>query len=182
MVQTGSMVGVMKKALISAVLFALSVESHAGAPSLRPYESYTINCVLRAANEYQVPGNVLLAIGSVEGGKEGTASRNDNGTYDLGVFQINTAHWRSGGIMSQAGISQLDIRDNGCYSARVAAWLIRSRVDESKGKKSYWTAVADYHSKTPKYNAKYRKKLVSYSVSWGKWMEKNTNAQKIVMY
>lgn len=181
MVQASSMVGVMQKILLS-VLLVSAVESHASAPFLRPYEAYTINCVLRAANEYQIPGNVLLAIGSVEGGKEGTARRNDNGTYDLGVFQINTTHWRTGGLMSRAGISQLDIRDNGCYSARVAAWLIRSRVDESNGKKSYWTAVADYHSKTPKYNDRYKKKLVSYSISWGKWMEKNTNAQKIVMF
>ena len=175
------MVGI-KKLLTSVSLAATTANVYASAPVLSSHEPYTINCVIRAANEYSIPANIVLAIGSVEGGKEGMARQNQNGTYDLGVFQINTTHWSNGGVMSRTSITQLDVRDNGCFSARVAAWLIRARVDASGGQKSYWTAVADYHSKTPKYNSVYKKKLVSYSIGWGKWMEKNTSSRKIILH
>ncbi len=82
--------------VFSAVLLALSV----GVPSARsepamapvPVIPVTVDCIDRAALDQQVPREILYAIGVVEGGKVGDIVYNKNGSYDLGVFQINS-HW-----------------------------------------------------------------------------------------
>jgi len=57
----------------------------------------TIYCVIRAAQKQGVPANVLLALASVEGGKNGQFVGNTNGSRDIGHFQINTIHWKQNG-------------------------------------------------------------------------------------
>ncbi|MEI7610529.1 MAG: hypothetical protein WCJ64_24375, partial [Rhodospirillaceae bacterium] len=52
----------------------------------------TVDCIDGAARQQQVPREILYAIGVVEGGKVGEIAHNTNGSYDIGVFQINS-HW-----------------------------------------------------------------------------------------
>ncbi len=132
------------------------------------YQPATIQCVLAAAHYQQVPANIMLAIISVEGGKNGQIVRNTNGTYDLGHMQINTATYKA--EIAKYGISMHDIRYNGCKNVEAAAFLLAKRISEDKHK-PYFTRVCSYHSKTPFYNTRYCSKIVPLAKKWGEWLK-----------
>jgi len=135
-------------------------------------EPADIDCVLVAAQRQGGPGNVLLAIASVENGKNGQVVANTNGTFDIGHFQINTMHWDKGGIFDgDAGQAKQDVAWRGCYNAEVAAWMLRQNLDERNGQ-DYWTRAANYHSRTPRFNSIYRKRLIQFAASWARWLER----------
>ena len=134
-------------------------------------EPADIECVLEAAYRQGVAANVLLAIASVENGKNGQVVENTNGTYDIGHFQINTMHWEEGGMFHGVPqVSKEDVAWRGCYNAELAAWMLKRNLDENNGK-DYWTKAASYHSRTPRFNAIYREKLIRFSVHWAAWLE-----------
>jgi hypothetical protein len=148
---------------------SLSLDSLAQAlpdHSIRPAD---INCVIQAAQRQQVPANLLLAIASIEGGKNGQYVGNENGTQDIGHFQLNTTHWQRNGIFARFDISQEDVAWRGCYNAELAAWLLRQHL-QAASDQDYWTKAANYHSKTPKFNRIYRSKLIPLAVRWGDWL------------
>lgn len=131
----------------------------------------TLDCVLEAAHRQSVPANVLLAVASIEGGKNNQYVRNTNGSYDMGHFQINTIHWKKGGAFYQHPTIRPEIvASNGCYNAELAAWLIGRAIRQSN-KQEFWAKVADYHSKTPEFNRIYRKKLIPLAKRWGDWLQ-----------
>ena len=132
----------------------------------------SIQCVIEAAKRQNVPANVLLAIASVEGGKNGQAVKNTNGTFDLGHFQLNTMHFGEGGMFTRVGIKAKDAAWRGCYNAELAAWMVRRHLD-APGNQDYWTRVANYHSATPKFNGIYRAKLIPMAERWGRWLQSN---------
>jgi soluble lytic murein transglycosylase-like protein len=118
-------------------------------------------CLLLAAQTYSVPPAVLLGIYQVEGGKVGQeVGPNDNGSYDLGPMQINTI-WLPD-LSEKWGVSQETarrwVRDDPCTNVGVAAWILRSHIDETK---NLAQAISHYHSRTPRYGSVYKKKVVS---------------------
>lgn len=143
----------------------------------------SINCVIQAAQKQGVPANVLLALSSLESGKNGQFVKNDNGSVDLGHFQINTINWdkKNGLFAGFLKVSHADVAFRGCYNAELAAWLLRQRIDENNGQ-DYWTRVANYHSKTKKFNDIYKKKLIPLVVRWGDWLQRNRNKELAVTY
>jgi hypothetical protein len=135
------------------------------------FKPATVECVIQAAAQQSVPANVLLAIASIEGGKNGQVVRNTaNPTSDIGHFQINTATFRS--ELAPHGVNLHDVQWRGCYNAEIAAFLLRKRLNEP-GQQDFWTKAANYHSKTPKFNNIYRKKLVALSTEWANWIQTN---------
>jgi hypothetical protein len=131
----------------------------------------TIQCVVEAAHKQRVPANVLLAIASVEAGRNGQTVENVNGSFDLGHFQINTIHFGPRGQFRKYPITIEDVRWRGCYNAELAAWMLRQHIEEPGNGQDYWTRVANYHSRTPEFNARYRGKLIPYAVKWGEWLQ-----------
>lgn len=129
----------------------------------------TLNCVIEAANRQQIPANILLAISSIEAGKNGQSVRNRNGSLDLGHFQINTIHWKQNGILAKLGIRKEDVQWRGCYNAEIAAYLVRLMLNENSNQ-DFWTKVANYHSKTPSANYRYRTKLIPLAEDWGRYL------------
>lgn len=127
-----------------------------------------IPCVIQAAMRQGVPANVLLAIASVEGGKNGQYVRNTNGSDDLGHFQVNTIHFSKGEVFGH--VRKEDAAWRGCYNAELAARLLRQKLD-APGTQDYWVRVANYHSATPRFNATYRAKLVPLAARWGHWLQ-----------
>lgn len=116
-------------------------------------------CLMLAAQTYSVPPAVMVGIFQVEGGAIGQQVRNTNGTYDLGPMQINTVwmpqladYW---GVDS--GTAARWVRDDACTNMGVAAWILRSHMDETG---SLSKAIAHYHSKTPSKGYTYRAKVV----------------------
>ena len=136
----------------------------------------TVECVIEAANKQAVPANLLLALASIEGGKNGQMVVNTNGTRDVSHFQINTATFQA--ELAPYGVSLNDLQWRGCYNAEVAAFLLKKRLSE-KGNTDFWVKAANYHSRTPRFNAIYRKKLVALSTEWARWLQKNYTSVNI---
>lgn len=143
-------------------LAAITHASPPPPPVKEPIRPLTAECLQGAAQRHGVHTDVLLAILMVEGGTVGKNSRgNNNGSYDIGPFQINSIHR---GTLKRMGVSEEALRNNGCLNAEVAAWHIRrtlspevlSRVHDED---SYLRAIARYHSVTPAKNRIYADKL-----------------------
>lgn len=122
-------------------------------------EQVIASCLFLAAETYKVPPAVMLGIMSVEGGRVGQAVKNTNGSYDLGPMQINTLwmpqlakHW---GVTEATALKW--VRDDPCTNIHVSAWILRQHINETG---SLSTAVGYYHSRTPQYSARYKRKVV----------------------
>lgn len=135
---------------------------------LPPDMQERIVCSVTAAIKYEIPANILLAIAEKEGGKPGQWVSNRNGTHDIGSMQFNTAYL---GDLAQHGITPDAVAQPGCYPYDLAAWRIRQHLIKDQG--DMWTKAANYHSRTPKYNSKYRADLIVKAVKWADWLENN---------
>lgn len=139
---------------------------------VEPYRAATMECVLQAAVTYQVPADVLLAIGQYEAGAEGSAIRNSNGTFDLGRTGINTVHLKD---LEQYGVSGVVaehyLKFDGCYNYQMAAYLLNRSL--TRCTQDYWTCVADYHSATPRFNQIYQNKIRPLAALWARYLKAN---------
>ena len=132
---------------------------------LPPQLQERVACSIAAAVKYGIPANILLAVAEKEGGKAGQWVRNNNGTYDVGPLQFNTAYLRQ---LSRYGITPGDVASGGCYPYDLAAWRLRQHIRQDGG--DLWTRCANYHSRTPLINRTYRADLVRKSVYWADWL------------
>ena len=133
---------------------------------LPPQMQERVVCSVTAAIKYEVPANLVLAVAEKEGGKPGQRVRNSNGTDDVGAMQFNTAYLRD--LERQYGITADDVAQAGCYSYDLAAWRLRGHIRNDSG--DLWTRAANYHSRTPQYNAPYRADLMKRAEKWGAWL------------
>ena len=133
---------------------------------LPPQLQERVVCSIAAAVKYQVPANIVLAVAEKEAGKPGQWVRNTNGTHDVGPMQFNTAYLRD---LVAYGITPDDVAAAGCYAFDLAAWRLRQHIKRDKG--DLWTRAANYHSRTPQYNATYRADLLVKSGRWADWLE-----------
>lgn len=133
---------------------------------LPPQMQERVVCSVTAAIKYEVPANLVLAVAEQEGGRPGQRVTNSNGTEDVGAMQFNSAYLRE--LTRQYGITADDVAQAGCYSYDLAAWRLRGHIRNDSG--DFWTRAANYHSRTPKYNALYRAKLMGLSEKWGNWL------------
>src|ERR1700688_2460150 len=116
-------------------------------PSLPP----AIVCSISASAAYGLPANIVLAVADMEGGRPGQWVRNANGTYDVGLLQFNTDYLKT---LARYGITTTAVAADNCYPYQLAAWRLRQHIQQDAG--DLWTRVADYHSRTPRFNAPYR--------------------------
>jgi len=125
-------------------------------------EKAILACLLLAAHTYEVPPAVMVGIRHVEGGYVGAQiGPNRNGTYDLGIMQVNTL-W----IPALARAWQVDhktahqlVRDDACVNMRVSAWILKQKIREARG--SLYGGIAYYHSSTPGIGARYASKVLT---------------------
>jgi hypothetical protein len=135
---------------------------------LPPQMQERVVCSISAAIKYEVPANIMLAVAEKEAGKSGQWIRNTNGTHDVGAMQFNTKYLSD---LSQYGITANDVAAAGCYAFDLAAWRLRMHIRNDKG--DLWTKVANYHSRTHKYNTIYRADLMRKAAKWADWLESN---------
>jgi hypothetical protein len=133
---------------------------------LPPQLQERVVCSISAAVKYEVPANIVLAVAEKEGGKPGQWVRNSNGTHDVGPMQFNTAYLAE---LSRYGIAADDVAAAGCYAFDLAAWRLRMHIRNDKG--DLWTKAANYHSRTPQYNAVYRADLMRRASKWADWLD-----------
>ncbi len=113
-------------------------------------------CSAAAAQRYGIPPRLLLAVAEQEGGRPGQWVRNRNGTFDVGSLQFNTAYLAD---LARFGITPAHVAAHGCYPYELAAWRLRGHLNE--GGADVWTLAANYHSRSPSANARYRARLVA---------------------
>jgi hypothetical protein len=118
------------------------------------YQQERMDCSIQAAQHYHIPALVMLAVVEQEGGKPGECVRNDNGTYDYGSMQINTAFLDE---LKAYGIREKHVLAKGCYPYELAAWRLAGHLRNDQG--DLWQRAANYHSRTPYYNQIYRNRL-----------------------
>ncbi|HLP81977.1 MAG TPA: transglycosylase SLT domain-containing protein [Nitrosomonas sp.] len=133
---------------------------------LPPQMQERVVCSISAAVKYEVPANIMLAVAEKEAGKPRQWVRNTNGTHDVGPMQFNTSYIRD---LARYGITANDVAVAGCYSFDLAAWRLRMHIRNDKG--DLWTKSANYHSRTPRYNAVYRTDLIRKASKWAEWLE-----------
>ena len=135
-----------------------------------------VSCSLGAALAYDVPANVLLAVAEKEAGKPGQWVRNDNGTFDVGSLQFNTVYLRE---LDRFGITPADVAAPGCFPYLLAAWRIRGHLHNDSG--DVWTRASNYHSRTPRHNARYRSDLIRRAARWTAWLDSHFSTHDIVV-
>ena len=132
---------------------------------LPPAIEELVICSVTASVKYDVPANIVLAVAELENGKPGMIRHNDNGSHDIGTMQFNTNYLAD---LSVYGITARDVAAAGCYPYELATWRLRGHILHDQG--DLWTKAANYHSRTPEYNAIYRAKLKIAARRWAVWL------------
>lgn len=130
-----------------------------------PHMHERLVCSISAAAKYEIPANILLAVAEKESGRPGQWVRNDNGSYDVGPLQFNTAYLRE---LSRYGITAASVGAAGCYPYDLAAWRLRQHIMKDQG--DLWTRCANYHSRTKRVNQVYRQDLMKRAAKWADWL------------
>lgn len=133
--------------------------------TLEPRVRERVSCSIQAAARFAVPANLLIAVAEQEGGRVGQRVQNTNGTFDVGPMQFNTAYLRT---LASFGITSEDVAASGCYPYELAAWRLQRHLHRSDG--DLWSRAANYHSRTPDLNARYRAAIRTRAAKWGKWL------------
>ncbi len=116
------------------------------------FHDVPLTCINESAIQYHVPATMILSVIKTENGRNGLRVKNINGTYDLGVMQINTS-WLP--TLQKKGITEEQVRSNPCVNVHVGTWILAQGIANSEG----WKGVGNYHSYTPKHNTVYREKI-----------------------
>jgi len=99
----------------------------------------------KAGAHYNIPPVLLKNIAQIESaGNPNAIRKNDNGSYDYGLMQINSIHFKT---LAQWGINRDNIMDP-TVNIFVGSWLVSQHIKE---RGFNFEAIGNYHSKTPKY-------------------------------
>jgi|GEM_PF-2249004 len=128
-----------------------------------------VECINHAATTYHVPATMIVAILKAEGGKNGAASKNKDGSYDYGPMQINSCHLEK---IARYGITKEDLQYKPCVNVAVGAWILAQSIASGK---NLWNGVGNYHSHTDNFNQKYQQKIKDFH----SWIKGIVDADKI---
>lgn len=118
------------------------------------FHDVPIACVNQAAETYAVPADLILAIIFVEGGRNGIAMANKNGSFDYGVMQINSS-WLP--EVADKGSSSYRLQFDACHNVMVGTWILKKNI---KSNSNLMQAIGNYHSHTPALNQRYAKQVL----------------------
>lgn len=134
---------------------ALCAPLHAASPEV------IVNCIDKAAVHHGVNNFILRAIAWQESrGNPRAFNKNENGSHDIGMMQINTVHQKE---LEKYGI-RMDHLYDPCVAAYVAAWHYKRQIERYG---NTWDAVGAYHSHTPALRDKYARQIRSILTRWG---------------
>ena len=144
------------KTLISSIIIGFSMNISLYAYGQSPQNNQTINCWDYAGNKFNVDPWLLFSIASVESSfQEGIQSKNTNGTYDLGLMQINTIHVPR---FAQANLDRHALQHDTCKNIIAAAYLLKQSIN------TYGyniDGIGGYHSRTPHLRRAYGQKVIN---------------------
>lgn len=108
-----------------------------------------------AGNHYNIPPLLLKKIATIESGINPRAiNRNENGTLDYGIMQINSMHLKR---LSQWGINEQNIMEPK-INIFVGGWLLQEHIQKHGFN---FQAIGNYHSKTHVYKERWLRRLVA---------------------
>ena len=108
----------------------------------------------KVGNHYNIPPLLLKNIVMIEsGGNPDAIRKNDNGSKDYGLMQINSIHFSR---LRQWGINESNIL-NPQINIFVGGWLLSEHIKE---RGFNLQAIGNYHSKTQVYRDQWLKKLI----------------------
>lgn len=111
------------------------------------------DCWQEAGARYGVAPRLLQAIAAVESGFNPRAlGRNKNGSWDVGLMQINSA-WLP--ALARFGIPSARLWDP-CTNIHVGAWVL---ADNLRRHGNTWTAIGAYNATSPDKRAAYAWKV-----------------------
>lgn len=116
------------------------------------FHGVPLECINHAANTFHIPAMIIVAVMKIESGWNGAAIKNKNGTYDLGVMQVNSS-WVT--HLKKYGITKQDLQFDPCINVHTATWIMAKGLSRGEG----WQGIGNYHSATPVHNARYRQKV-----------------------
>lgn len=118
------------------------------------FHDVSIACINQAAATYAVPAELIMSIIFVEGGRNGIAMSNNNGTFDYGVMQINTT-WLP--EAKEKGASAYDLQYDACENVMIGTWILSQNLAKEP---NLLKAVGNYHSHTPALNYNYAQQVL----------------------
>lgn len=131
-------------------LLALFVSAHASAGHMTPRMR---ECFDGAAEYHHVNPVILRAITRVEPGYNPSAiNRNGNGSYDIGLMQINSSWFPR---LREFGVTPASLTDP-CTSIYIGAWVLAQSIVQ---RGNTWQAIGAYNSATPGLNERYAVKV-----------------------
>lgn len=112
------------------------------------------SCWKEAADRYKVPVDLLYAIARVESGNRTEAiNRNPDGSYDIGVMQINSSHLSR---LKKYGITAVRLLTEPCLNVHVGAWILSDAI----ARFGYtWKAIGAYNAASDSKRIAYAKKV-----------------------
>nr|WP_294916971.1 lytic transglycosylase domain-containing protein [uncultured Neokomagataea sp.] len=118
-------------------------------------------CMLAAALRYHIPERVLPAIWEVEHGHAGSIHPNGDGSFDMGLMQINSLWVKPLAQIVNMTPTQTAARlvSDNCFNLAASALILRSFLNETHG--NLMQAIGDYHSHTPELNQTYQHKILA---------------------
>jgi len=129
----------LKQMLIAATLLAEAFPARA--------------CWQEAAERYGVNPYILYAIAKTESGLNPRAfNRNKDGSYDIGLMQINSS-WLP--TLKKFDVTEKQLYDP-CTSIHVGAWILSASMRKHG---NTWDAVGAYNSSKPVYRQRYALKV-----------------------
>jgi soluble lytic murein transglycosylase-like protein len=106
-----------------------------------------------AAARYGVNPHLLYAIAKTESGLNPKAvNRNKNGSYDVGLMQINS-RWLP--TLRKYGVDEAQLYDP-CISIHVGAWILAQNMQRMGNS---WEAVGAYNARNPELRLRYASKV-----------------------
>lgn len=127
-------------AMVSVVLLAAPAWASA---AKREHEDLIRACIRQEEARRGLPRGLLLAIAKTESGLNWRAlNRNRDGTYDIGVMQINSRHLPR---LARYGIT-LDKLWHPCTNVSVGAYILHEFIAQHG---LNWMAVAAYNTGSP---------------------------------
>ncbi|MCE2571651.1 lytic transglycosylase domain-containing protein [Motilimonas eburnea] len=125
------------------------------------------HCMVQSANAYGFDVKWLKLLHRMEGGKSGTVKLNKDGSYDLGIMQINTINLADlKRVKPDTTWKNLAVEP--CRNIDASAWYFTKMLKKRKG--NLWEAIGDYNSTTPKVRHTYLVRAMSiyakYSHKW----------------
>lgn len=117
------------------------------------YSSSVAACWEEAGKRYGINPYLLYAIAKTESSLNPKAiNRNKNGSYDIGLMQINS-RWLP--TLRNYGITEQHLFDP-CVSIHVGAWVLAQNMGRMGNS---WEAVGAYNARDPELRLRYARKV-----------------------